>query len=88
VACVTCAAGAIGVASIIRVDAVFSEDVDATTLTNKFILVRQGTTTPIAATLSYNTATRTASLQPSTSRNPNIVYTATVKGGASTVIVR
>jgi glucose/arabinose dehydrogenase/uncharacterized protein (DUF2141 family) len=82
----TPANGATGVAATVRPTATFSSSMDATTLTTStFTLVKQGTTTPVAATVSYDGSSRTATLTPSASLAGNSTYTATVKGGTGGV---
>jgi hypothetical protein len=76
---VTPANGATGVARRTTVTASFSEAVDPTTLTTQSVtLVRAGTTVAIAATVTYDAATRTVTLRPSAALDPNAMYTATV----------
>jgi len=66
------------------VTATFSEAMTASTLTTStFTLVPQGSTTPVAATATYNAATAQASLTPTTSLSGTTTYTATIKGGSS-----
>ena len=64
--------------------ATFSEAMDPATLTAATVtLVRQGTTTPVAATVTYDAATRTVTLDPSANLAASRTsYTATVRGGA------
>jgi hypothetical protein len=50
-----------------------------------FTLVKQGTTTPMAATVSYDPATNSATLNPNTDLEAGVTYTATVRGGANGV---
>ncbi len=75
---------ATGVAAGANVAAVFSEAMDAATLTTAtFTLVRQGTTTPVAAPVTYDAAAKRATLDPDANLAAGATYTATVKGGAS-----
>jgi glucose/arabinose dehydrogenase len=75
-------AGATGVGLTTNVTATFSEAMSASTLTTStFTLVKQGTSTPLSATVSY--ASQVATLDPTTDLLPSTTYTATVKGGAS-----
>ena len=75
--------GATGVAAGVKPTATFSEPMDNTTLTTStFTLVKQGTSTPIGATVSYDAASRTATLTPSANLDPNTTYTTAVKGGS------
>ncbi len=78
--------GATGIAVTFPVTATFSEAMDPASLsTNTFTLIKQGTTTPVAAVISYNTATRVATLVPGASLETAVSYTATIKGGATGV---
>ena len=80
------AAGATGVTLTIKPTATFSTAINTATLTTgTFTLVKQGTTTPVAATVSYDTPSLTATLTPSASLQAATTYTATVKGGTSGV---
>ena len=74
--------GAAGVAVATNVSATFSEAMNPATLTTStFTLVQQGTSTPLAATVSY--ASQVATLDPTTDLAASTTYVATVKGGAS-----
>ena len=76
--------GATGVAVAISPLATFSEAMNASTITSStFTLVKQGTTTPLAASVSY--ASQVATLDPTADLLPATTYTATVKGGPSGV---
>ena len=73
---------ATGVSPTTNVEATFSEDMDQSTLTTStFTLKEQGSTTPLEATVSYNSATKKATLDPSSNLVSNTTYTATIKGG-------
>jgi len=72
---------ATGVVRGISPEAVFSEPMDPSTLTtDTFLLVKQGTGAPLAATVTYNVSTRTATLDPSALLDFDETYAATVKG--------
>ena len=76
------AAGASGVAVGISASATFSEAMNPSTLTaSTFTLTKQGTATPVAASVSY--ASQVATLDPSVNLDASSTYTATVKGGAT-----
>ena len=80
----TPAPGATAVATSVSPTATFSEAMNASTITTtNFTLVKQGTSTPVAATVSY--AGQTATLDPSSDLDASSTYTATVKGGSSGV---
>jgi Bacterial Ig-like domain len=76
--------GATDVAATANVEATFSKDMDTSTLTTStFTLTKQGSSTPVTAAVSYDSATKKATLNPNADLAANITYTATVKGGAS-----
>ncbi|MQA28774.1 MAG: hypothetical protein GEU82_02895 [Luteitalea sp.] len=84
VSTVTPAGGATGAALTSNVVATFSEAMTATTVTAATVsLVGQGSATPIAATISYDAASSTVTLVPTTELAGTTVYTATVKGGSA-----
>lgn len=65
------------------VTASFSEDMDPATLTTStFTLVKDGSVTPLDATVSYAPADERATLDLSVDLEAGTKYTATVKGGA------
>jgi hypothetical protein len=75
--------GATGVSRSTTVTATFSEAMNPKTLTTStFTLVKAGTTTPVAATVSMSSDGKTATLKPSSRLASRTKYTATVKGGA------
>jgi hypothetical protein len=81
---VTPSNSATGVSRTTTVTASFSEAMDPTTLTaSTFKLTKQGSTTPIAAAVSYDATTNKVTLKPSSPLAANTKYTATVKGGTS-----
>jgi glucose/arabinose dehydrogenase len=74
--------GATGVAVNVSPTATFSEAMNPATLTTgTFTLVKQGQSTPVAATVSY--ASQVATLDPTANLDPSSTYTATVKGGSA-----
>ncbi len=78
--------GKTGVARGTNVTATFSEAMNATTVNGTtFTLVKDGTTTKISATVTYDATTKKATLNPSASLAANTVYKATVKGGSTGV---
>jgi glucose/arabinose dehydrogenase/endonuclease YncB( thermonuclease family) len=77
---------ATGVVITVAPAVTFSKAMNAATLTTStFTLVPQGSTTPVAATVSYDSLSRTATMRPSANLALNTRYTLTVKGGASGV---
>ncbi|MDQ3668757.1 MAG: Ig-like domain-containing protein [Actinomycetota bacterium] len=78
--------GATGVATSAVVEAVFSEDMDASTIsTSTMTLVEQATSIAVAATVTYDAATRTARLDPTGLLFVSTTYDAVVAGGADGV---
>jgi hypothetical protein len=76
--------GASGVAVTSDVGVTFSEAMDPNTIgANTFALVKQGATTPVTAQVSYDAATRKATLDPNADLDPSTTYLATLKGGAT-----
>ncbi|MGH9630263.1 MAG: NPCBM/NEW2 domain-containing protein [Bryobacteraceae bacterium] len=64
--------------------ATFSEPIDASTLTaSTFTLVEQVTSAPVAAAVTYDPGSRTATLNPAANLKVSTVYRATLKGGAA-----
>jgi hypothetical protein len=84
----TPASGATGVGTGTSVAAVFSEDVEATSLVDDFTLVKAGTTTPVETFITYDPSTRRAVLDPVSNLSPGTRYTATVNGGSGGVTDR
>ena len=69
-----------------NVTATFSEDMDASSINGEtFMLFKQGSTTKIAASVSYNATTYTATLNPSKSLRSGATYKAVVTTGAKDV---
>ncbi len=78
--------GATGVAGGANATATFSEPMAAGSMsTTTITLVRQGTTTPLPAAVTYDAATRAVTLNPNANLDPAVTYTATVRGGAGGV---
>lgn len=81
---VTPAAGSQSVSSTVKITATFSEAVKASTITGStFTLIKDGSSTPVAATVTYDANTFTATLSPATALQTGASYTATVKGGGA-----
>src|SRR5829696_904869 len=79
---VTPADGTPDVAVTANVEATFSEAMDPITISGStFTLVKQGSSQSVTATVSYDAATKKATLDPSTELDPGATYTPTVKGG-------
>lgn len=80
------ASGATGVPVAATVRGVFSEAMDASTVTTSSVrLVVRNTTKLIAATVMYDPTTRTATLKPSTPLRAATTYRATIRGGSTGV---
>ncbi len=78
--------GASSVALNATVSAVFSELIDTSTLTAAtFTLTKQGSATPLTATIAYDGNTRTATLTPQAVLEAGVGYTARIVSGASGV---
>ncbi|WP_340122705.1 DUF4082 domain-containing protein [Methylobacter svalbardensis] len=78
-------AGATGVNPTAPVTATFNEAMDSATLSTATFELRDPANTLVAAAVTYNAATNTATLTPTTSLTSSILYTAKVKGGTSGV---
>ena len=80
----TPAAGASGVPVDTVVTATFSEPMAAASLgTSTVRLLPAGSTTPVPATVTYDAASRTVTLDPTASLQVSTTYTATIVGGPS-----
>jgi hypothetical protein len=76
--------GASDVAATSNAGVTFSEAMNPNTIsTNTFTLVKQGATTPVTAQVSYDAATKKATLDPNADLDPSTTYLATLKGGAT-----
>jgi hypothetical protein len=83
---VTPADGATGVPLDSNVTATFSGDPNVTSLSSSnFKLVKDGTSTPLPGTISYNSTTKVATLDPSSDLEFGTKYNATIVGGTSGV---
>ena len=76
------AGGASAVALGSAVTATFSEPMDAATISGS-TFVLSSAAGQVTASVSYNAATRVATLTPSGALTPSTIYTATVRGGAT-----
>ena len=82
VSSVSPASGATNVARNTSVTAEFSEKMDPATLTTSTVtLVKNGTTTPISATVSYDDSTKIVTLKPSSNLAAKTKYTVKLSGG-------
>ncbi len=79
------AANAVGVSPTVSVTAVFSELMQASTITGTTVTLRDPSNAVVSATVSYNSSTRTATLDPGAALNAVGLYRATIKGGATGV---
>jgi hypothetical protein len=73
--------GATGVSTTAPITATFNEAMTASTINSTTFELRQGAAL-ITATVSYNPANTTATLQTTAPLTPNTQYTATIRGGA------
>jgi Bacterial Ig-like domain/FG-GAP-like repeat/Bacterial Ig domain len=75
-----------GVALTANAEVTFSEDVDPSTITDQtFTLTRQNFSTPVAGHVSYDSANKKATLDPTVDLEANTSYKATIKGGSNGV---
>ena len=79
------AAGATGVNTAVAVKATFSESMTAGTITGSTFELRNAANALVAGGVSYDGATRTATLTPTAPLASNTTYTATVHGGSAGV---
>jgi len=79
------AAGATGVAVTTTVTAAFSANMNPSTINTSTLLLRDSFGNPVAGSVAYSSATRTATFTPSSSLQQAKTYTATMKGGTSGV---
>jgi hypothetical protein len=79
----TPAAGATGVSVFSTVKAVFNDALDATTVNGNTFVLRDAANATVAATVSYDATTRTATLTPSAALTASTTYTATLRGGTT-----
>lgn len=77
------AAGAVGVSATANVTATFSEVMNATTISTSSFELRDAANAIVSAVVTYNTTTRVATLNPTSSLVGGTLYTATVRGGAT-----
>ncbi|BAY66050.1 WD-40 repeat-containing protein [Calothrix brevissima NIES-22] len=73
--------GATGISIGSSVVAKFNQAMDPGTINSSSFSLRDAANTVVAATVSYDAATRTATLQPTGNLGNNKTYTATLKGG-------
>ena len=73
--------GSTGVAPSTNVTATFATDIDQTTLTSSTFTLQQGANPPVGGALSYNSSTRTVTLDPSSDLQAGQTYTATITTG-------
>jgi large repetitive protein len=73
--------GATGVAQGTNVTVIFSEPINPTTINATTFELRNAADAIIASSVTYNTATNTATLTPSTSLAGSATYTVSLKGG-------
>ena len=74
------------VTSDTNVEGTFTEAMNPDTInTSTFILTKQGSSTPVAATVGYDSTTKKATLDPSSDLASNTTYTATIMSGSNGV---
>ncbi|RCJ27108.1 hypothetical protein A6770_02820 [Nostoc minutum NIES-26] len=77
--------GATAINTVTTITATFSEAIDPATINTSNFELRNQANTLVSATVSYDEATRTASLSPSSALAVSTTYNATIKGGATGV---
>lgn len=75
--------GATNVSTSTSIAATFSEALDSATINSNTFVLQDANNALVPATVSYNTATRTATLQPSNLLATGATYRATVRGGTT-----
>ena len=75
--------GSTGVSATANVTATFSENMDASTITAATFELRDAANALVASAVSYDAATRTATLDPNASLALGSTYTARVRGGTA-----
>jgi len=86
VSSVSPADGETDVALTAHAEVTFSEDVDQSTITDQtFTLTKQNFSSPVAAHVTYDSANKKATLDPTVGLEANISYRATIKGGSNGV---
>jgi len=86
VSAVTPTEGVTGVAATANAEATFSEAMDPATISGStFTLTKQGSTQPLTAQVSYDAASKKATLNPTADLEAGATYTATIKGGSGGV---
>jgi WD40 repeat protein len=81
VAATTPSDGAANIGVTAAVTATFNEPVDPTTVSASTFVLQGSGISPVAAAVSYDAASRTATLSPTSSLALDTTYTATIKGG-------
>ena len=79
------ASGATGVSGSTVVTATFSKAIDPTTMTTATFTLTNPSNVSVTATVSYNPATKTATLTPTLTLSAATTYTASLTGGSSGV---
>ena len=77
--------GVSGVSGTADVTATFSEALDPASITGSTFELRDAGNALVAAVVTYNAATRVATLNPTPTLSAGVTYTATIKGGATGV---
>ena len=83
IAAVTPANGATGMSLTSAVTVTFNTDMNAPSINNSTILLKTGAGATVAANVTYNPATRTATLTPTAPLSYSTQYTVTIVGGTS-----
>lgn len=70
--------GATGVSANSSITATFSENMDSSTITGTTFTLKDSSNNPVTASVSYDSGTKTATLDPSSDLSVGITYTATI----------
>jgi len=88
VASTTPNAGATGVPVTAQLNAVFSEGMNASTITKSTVELRDAGNNLVSATVAYDAGTRSVTITPSAALNATTAYTVTLHGGASGAVIK
>jgi hypothetical protein len=81
----TPASGATNVATITNVTALFNEPMDAASITSSTLELQDASNQVVSSAITYDAASRTATIDPSNSLTSGTTYTARVRGGTGGV---
>ena len=85
VAVISVPSGATNVDPTTSLSVTFSESMDPATINSQTFVLKDTSENPVSATVIYDAATKTATLDPAASLVPGMTYTATLQGGSQGV---